>query len=557
MLSMVILCGSPCASAQSLKEKLKKATDQIGQQVKQTVTQKTQTRPDASAQRSSDLQKRTDAMVGKGNNRNAEDEAPTVRLPKTHTALFAPLGYAVDAKYGIKLAKPVMPPQNADAQVGWSEKLPYIYELDNKSLVDEFIMLDKCVADGYVVPLTPAYWRYDELVKAELLARIGALNDMVEKYDEAMEEYGVEDTPNWVVNGIHDRLAAILDGREYKTVIRSSLVPLFSLKYKFLKEETKKYFQNFGGYENAVSQTLTVWDPKPDRQTVSTSASGQSGKVLNENASGATVDVGGVIYVLHDKNGKPSHAFISEAVKTAVAGKDIVIPDNVTYKGRNYPVRNMRGDLFSGTAVKSVKLPSSLTEISNNAFRETSITEIVIPASVRKIQGSAFYGCRNLSKVVFEGDEIKELHGCFQNCTSLKSIKLPRTAGLIGSDMFSGCSLLSDVTLPENISEIYAGMFKECKSLKTVGVPSGVVKVGNGAFSGSGITELDLSNVREFGSFCFSGCKALKTVRLNSSLKENFLMDTYDQFMECPLLQVKFENGQYVYPAGFIFVDGK
>lgn len=551
-LSLALIIGAPHSSAQSLKDKLKKAAEQVGQQVKQSISS-----TGKNSSRDSELQKRTDAMVGKGNNRNAEDEAPTVRLPKSHTALFAPLGYPVEATYGIKSVKPVMPPKDADSQTGWSEKLPDVYEMDNKSLADEYDMLDKCVADGYVVPLTPAYWRYSGLVKGEILARTEALNEMVRQYDEAMDEYGMDDTYNWVINSIHDKLANVLDGRAYKTMLRSSIAPFFTMKGKFIEDRTKEYFKTFGGYENAVNVELTVWDPKPDRQSISTSESGQSGKVINENASGATVDIGGIIYVLHSKNGKPSSAFISEAVKTAVAGKDISIPDNVIYKGQNYPVRDMREKLFAGMDIKSVKLPSTLREISNSAFRESTITEIVVPASVKRIQGSAFYGCTKLTSITFEGAGIDELHGCFQNCTSLKSVKFPRTVGLMSYDMFSGCTSLSEVILPENLTEIYPKMFSGCKSLKTVKVPSGVVKVGGGAFSGSGITELDLSNVREFGSSCFSGCKALKTVKLNSSLKENFLMETYGQFMECPLLEVKYVNGQYVYPEGFVFVEGK
>lgn len=507
--------------------------------------------------RDRELQKRHDAMVGKDANKNAEDEAPTVRLPKTHTALFAPLGYPVEANYGVKSAKPVMPPRKDSDQVSWSDKLPAVIDLDNQSLVAEYIMLDECAEDGYIGTLSPAYWRYDSLVKEELLNRIGALNDMVELYNEAMDEYKVDDTYNWVINGIHRRLAAVLEGTAYKTVIRSSLTPLFTLKKNFISKETKEYFAAFGGYENAIKATMTVWDPEPNKETVSTTESGQTGIVIDENASGATIDLGGVIYVLHNKNGKASSAFISKVESTAVAGKDIVIPDYVVYNGKNYPVREMRSEIFHGTAIKSVKLPSTLSEISNAAFRQTQITEITIPASVERIQGSAFYGCTKLAKVVFEGDEMDELHGCFQNCTSLRNIKFPSRVGLMSYDMFSGCTNLTDVTLPENLTEIYDNMFASCKSLKTLNVPSTVVKVGSQAFSDSGITELDLSNVKEFGDGCFFNCKSLKTVKLNSSFKENFLMDFYDKFMGCPLLQVKYENNQYVMPAGFIFVDGK
>ena len=532
------------------------ASSKSSTSVKGSSSAKTSAAPKQSA-RDRELQKQHDAMVGKGANKNAEDEAPTVRLPKTHTALFAPLGYPIEANYGVKSAKPVMPPRKDSDQVSWSDKLPAVSDLDNQSLVAEYIMLDQCAEDGYIGTLSPAYWRYDNLVKEELLSRIGALNDMVELYNEAMDEYKVDDTYNWVINGIHRRLVAVLEGTAYKTVMRSSLTPLFTLKKNFVNKATKEYFAAFGGYENAIKATMTVWDPEPNKETVSTTESGQTGIVIDENASGATVDLGGVIYVLHNKNGKPSKAFISEVVSTAVAGKDIVIPDNVVYKGKNYPVREMRGDIFRGTAIKSVKLPSTLSEISNAAFRQTQITEITIPASVKIIQGSAFSGCTKLAKVVFEGDEMDELHGCFQNCTSLRSIKFPSRVGLMSYDMFSGCTNLTDVTLPENLTEIYDSMFAFCKSLKTLNVPSTVVKVGSEAFSDSGITELDLSNVKEFGDGCFFNCKSLKTVKLNSSFKENFLMDFYDKFMGCPLMQVKYENNQYVMPAGLIFVDGK
>ena len=379
-------------------------------------------------------------------------------------------------------------------------------------------MLDDCFADGYIKTLTPAHWRYDEIVKGELWARVGALNKMVEQYNEAKEEYGA-DTYQWVINGIHNKIASVLDSREYKTLIRSSLTPLFTLKDKWISDETKAYFNAHGGYENAHKANWTVWDPQPNKKSITTSASGQTGKVIEEVGAGATVDIEGVLYVLHNSNnGGASHAFISEVAKTAVAGKNIVISDYVTYNGKKYPVTEMRGNIFSGTAIKSVKLPSTLTEISNSAFRETPITEIVIPASVKIVQGSAFYGCKNLTKVVFENDVMDEVHGCFQKCINLKNVKFPRRVGLMSYE--------NDYTF----SDPY--------------VDNSIVMVVK---ADSGITSLDLSNVKEFEGFCFSGCKALKTVKLNSSLKENFLMETYQEFTECPLLEVKYINNEYVF----------
>ena len=51
-----------------------------------------------------------------GNVPEMEDEAPKVKLPNEHTALFAPLGYPVDATNGQLTVKPSMLPQSPDAQ---------------------------------------------------------------------------------------------------------------------------------------------------------------------------------------------------------------------------------------------------------------------------------------------------------------------------------------------------------------------------------------------------------------------------------------------------------
>ena len=557
ILCTAFLVSMPSADAQSFKDGLKSLGDKIGKQiVKTTQSVKNQTtsskpttqKPAASktSDRDKALQKQYDAMMGIAP--EMEDEAPTVKLPNEHTALFAPLGYPVEAVYGTLTVKPSMPPQSPDAQVNWSEKQPYIFNLNNKSLVDEYLLLDDCFKNGYFKAFTPAHARYEN-VGDELYARANALNKLVELMAEARSEYGGE-SPQWVINGLHDKIASILEGEEYKTLIKSSISPFFTVK-GLINDVTKEYFQKHGGYENATKVTMTKWDPKPVKQSISTSGSSQSGIIVSENASGATVDIDGIIYIVHASKG---FAFASEAVNTAVAGKDIVMPDYINYKGKRFPVTEMRGDIFWGKSIKSIKLPSTLTEISNAALRETDISEIVIPASVKIIQGAAFYGCKNLKKVVFESDKIDELHGCFQNCTSLQSIKLPRYVGLTSYEMFSGCTNLTSVTLPENLTEIKDGTFENCTKLTTINIPASVTKVGSHVFSDSGVVSLDLSHVLEIGEFTFDNCKSLKNLKLNSKLKDDFLMEIYPDLMTCPYMQVKWENNQYVYPAGLEFV---
>ena len=70
------------------------------------------------------------------------------------------------------------------------------------------------------------------------------------------------------------------------------------------------------------------------------------------------------------------------------------------------------------------------------------------------------------------------------------------------------------------------------------------------------VSFVQFSNVPslEIGEFTFDNCKSLKNLKLNSKLKDDFLMEIYPDLMTCPYMQVKWENNQYVYPAGLEFV---
>ena len=130
------------------------------------------------------LEQQYEAMLGPDAGKDDGDSTtPGVRLPKEHTALFAPLGYPVDASWGVQSIKPVLPPTAAAKQVDWVDKMPYIYNLDNQSAVEEYLLLLQCEEDGYIEPLTPADHRYDN-IRGEVFARAGELNAMVEHYNE-------------------------------------------------------------------------------------------------------------------------------------------------------------------------------------------------------------------------------------------------------------------------------------------------------------------------------------------------------------------------------------
>ncbi len=551
-IGLALLIGAPVANSQSFKDKLKKAAKQVSELVEDATSSQQTSRQQSSSQQN---KKTTTSTSRSKTSSRTTTEKPTINLPSEHTALFAPLGYDIDATWGVKSAKPSTPPKDAPSQVAWVEKQPYLNTLDNQSIAALHDHLKELFDDGWFATLTPAH-AFMENACIELSARCIALNNLVAGCEKAQSAYNNPGEPQWVIDMYNEAVAKVLRSDAYKTLLRSSIAPLFTCKTSYINDETKKYFAAHGGYANATKAKMTQWDPSP-KETVSLSTTGQTGQILSENASGAHVDIDGIEYVVHvGKSG--GYAYASQATKTAIAGKAIVMPDYITYKGGKYPVREMRSDLFAYSTVKSVKLPSTLVEISNAAFRETPITEITIPSSVKIVGGSAFQFCKKLTKVVFEGTQLEKINGCFHGCTALQSVKFPRSVKEgFSYDMFCECTNLVSVTLPEDLPEIPESTFEGCTKLTTVVIPASVKKICGGAFRKSGVTTLDLSHVTEFGSFCFSSCKSLKTVKLNATLKDNFVQETYEYFMECPLLQVKYVNNKYVIPQGFVFVDVK
>ena len=555
----IVLCGAILltaghqeAHAQGFLNKIKKVTKQVEQKVDNVLDRKPSKgkMPKKSNGSKTRIDRQVDAMVGPCNNRNAEDQAPTVRIPKNHTALLAPLGYDIGPEYGVKTVTPQQPPAKADKQVAWRDKMPDPRLLTNASLVDMFEML-RDASDYADMSSTPA-GQYRELVDETIRARIDVLENMRENIEEAEDKYDIPDTYNWSINMSHRLVVRDISSDAYKALVRSSVEPLFTLEKKFDDyAEMTSYFEKHGGMKNTHKMTLTKWDPEPNKEKVSTS-SGVSGTVVDSNASGGTIDISGVYYIVHIKQNR---AIVKHVEKDALRGKDIVIPDYVTFKGTKYPVTLVAASAFENAQINSVKLPSKLKEIGLKAFKATNIKELVIPASVKKVEGSAFAYCPNLTKVTFAASNMELIEGCFAGCHKLQSVTFPASLTRdMTYDMFRDCPMLTTVTLPKNLRTVPQQMFSGCKSLRKIDLPATVTKIDGHAFSGCPITDLVITNVTEVDDSSFMGCKSLKTITINKTLRDKLIDDNYwlytTNFSDNPSLQLVVKNGQVSLPAG-------
>lgn len=555
----IVLCGAILltaghqeAHAQGFLNKIKKAAKQVEQKVDNVLDKKPSKgkMPMKSNGSKTRIDRQVDAMVGPSNNRNAEDQAPTVRIPKNHTALLAPLGYDIGPEYGVKTVTPQQPPAKADKQVAWRDKMPDPRLLTNASLVDMFEML-RDASDYADMSFTPA-GQYRELVDETIRARIDVLENMRENIEEVEDKYDIPDTYNWSINMSHRLVVRDISSDAYKALVRSSVEPLFTLEKKFDDHaEMTSYFEKHGGMKNTHKMTLTKWDPEPNKEKVSTS-SGVSGSVVDSNASGGTIDISGVYYIVHIKQNR---AIVKKVEKDALRGKDIVIPDYVTFKGTKYPVTLVAASAFENAQINSVKLPSKLKEIGLKAFRATNIKELVIPASVKKVEGSAFAYCPNLTKVTFAASNMELIEGCFAGCHKLQSVTFPASLTRdMTYDMFRDCPMLTTVTLPKNLRTVPQQMFSGCKSLRKIDLPATVTKIDGHAFSGCPITSLVITGVTEVDDSSFMGCKSLKTITINKTLRDKLIDENYwlytTNFSDNPSLQLVLKNGQVSLPAG-------
>ena len=126
----------------------------------------------------------------------------------------------------------------------------------------------------------------------------------------------------------------------------------------------------------------------------------------------------------------------------------------------------------------------------------------------------AFYECSELKSLKLPSG-VTEIGSCaFKYCSRLTSLSLPSGVTEIGSCAFEDCIGLTSLTLPSSVTEIGSSAFEGCRGLSSLTIPPGVTKIGLYAFKGcSRLTSLTIhSDVTEIGSFAFEGCTGLKDV---------------------------------------------
>ena len=201
-----------------------------------------------------------------------------------------------------------------------------------------------------------------------------------------------------------------------------------------------------------------------------------------------------------------SSAFAMTAWETGKVG--LVYAGKVAYK-------------YYGTmpADTHIAIAEGTLGIAGDAFssNSTNLKSITIPSTVTNIGENAFYGCSNLGTVTIEGNSLKTIGTyAFYNCRNLETVTIPNSVTSLGSDSFKNCIRLGTFTIPNNVETINNNIFQGCTNLTSVTIPNSVTSIGQTAFQGcTNLTSVTIPNsVTSIGNDAFYGCSKLETVTI-------------------------------------------
>lgn len=199
---------------------------------------------------------------------------------------------------------------------------------------------------------------------------------------------------------------------------------------------------------------------------------------------------------------------------TSISTRDVTTPENPS----SFPnaITAIPERCFQNCASLSpISFPSKLKTLGQYAFSGcTSITQITLPTTVTLIDDGCFNSCSSLQTININELSITTLHwSCFNGCTSLNGVQIPTTVTTIENYCFNNCSSWSGVLdLPSNLTSIGYNAFSNCKSLTgALTLPSKITYIGDSAFkncSGFGLLTFNC-NISTIYSSTFEGCSGI------------------------------------------------
>lgn len=212
--------------------------------------------------------------------------------------------------------------------------------------------------------------------------------------------------------------------------------------------------------------------------------------------------------------------FSNTSINNTSIIEEIIFPENIT--------TIKKGAFKNCENIKEITLPNNIKIIEDHAFyRCSNLEKVTVPSSIEAIGRHAFSECESLKNFNFTSNEFNKIskisENCFSDCISLEYINLPKSIYIIENYAFSECRSLKEINIPTGVKNINVGVFYKCKNLENIIFSSDLKKISHVAFFNcSSIKELDLSlnsKLETIGSNAFSDCSFLSKVILPDTLE--------------------------------------
>ena len=154
------------------------------------------------------------------------------------------------------------------------------------------------------------------------------------------------------------------------------------------------------------------------------------------------------------------------------------------------------------TLPASVSLPSGLTSIGANVFRNSGLTSVIVPDSVTSIGINAFLDAASLTSVIL-GSHVTWIGDEAFESTGITSIVIPASVISLGIYAFQNTPLAS-VTLNSGLQSIGGDAFDSTR-LTAINIPGSVTSIGEWAFWNTPLTSATLhSGLLSIGEAAFN-----------------------------------------------------
>lgn len=398
--------------------------------------------------------------------------------------------------------------------------------------------------------------------------------------------------------------------------------PYDNTKYSFVGWSTSGTEYIALAQNHVVQGNLNLWAVFVTKTSAGTSADGMLSYTFDEAKRGYTItgttSATGAISIPSTINGAPvveipADAFrdntsitsidLSKATNLKTIGnlafaytniKELTIPGNVETVGQwivegcsslasltiEEGVKTLSESSFYGAAVKTIKIPSTITEIPAYCFDASDIESIELHNGITSIGDAAFRNCSNLKALTIPGSVTRIGQWILENGAEgssgnwipnpntsitvtieegatglsikafwgapISTISIPSTIKEIPELCFASSSV-KEVTTTGSIKTIGINAFLNCSDLKTFNL-TGVEIIGDGAFEHTGIT-----NVYIPASVAKVGYGAFKNGDAGDSLKVTFEKGfdglTTGSFYGAPIASISIPESVTIIPS--------